>query len=211
MGESIITITELTESDVEETLRVGATIFCEGEPLEKNDPSNTYEKSYQFFKALKPHLLLSGSTIAKDGDKIIGCRLAIDESNHPDFSNSFGPGVIEIWGDVRKPFETMYANPVKGEWAHFVGLCVDSNYTNQGIARRMYQRSEQAIKDLGYKHIVVETSSAFSYAAVSKLGGYELMTKISYADYIYTDGVSHYKQMAETSPHKFICLFVKHL
>ena len=72
----------------------------------------------------------------------------------------------------------------------------------------MYCRSEEALKVLGFRKVVVVTGNAYIRAMVIKRG-YNLVTQIDYETYIFKDGIAHYKDMPQ--PHKHICLFVKDL
>ena len=198
----------LLDADIDKILNFASVIFSKDEPLEANDPTNTFEGTQAFFRVLKGSLLLQACTVAKINDEIVGCSLMIDETANIDFTNTFSPQILEIWGAVRHDFHEKYQPFVPGEWAHSLAWVVAPSMRNHGIATEMCTRSECVLKEMGFKHVVVECSSAYSYAASVKLG-YQEVTKLLYAMFEFQDGQKKCSNIL--MPHEAIVLLIKDL
>merc|ERR1712060_994008 len=75
----------------------------------------------------------------------------------------------------------------EGEWAHFVGLAVDSNFGQRGIATELYRQNMLLLKSKGFKGAVAETASNFSQRAAQK-NGFKAFKQVEYQSYVADDG-----------------------
>merc|ERR1712060_928120 len=75
----------------------------------------------------------------------------------------------------------------EGEWAHFVGLAVDSNFGQRGIATELYRQNMLLLKSKGFKGAVAETASNFSQRAAQK-NGVRVFKQVEYQSYVADDG-----------------------
>merc|ERR1712187_894185 len=128
------------------------------------------------FSLMKEGLVASGlSTIAKVGDRVVGVRFTLDWKDAPG-PPPMPPALEEYhkmwvardneWMESKGGLDAMS----KGEYAHWVGLAVDSDFGKRGIATELYRRNTELLREKGYRFAVAETASAFSQRAAEKNG-----------------------------------------
>jgi hypothetical protein len=145
------------------------------------------------FGPLRDVLVAEGlSTIAKVGERVIGCRFTVDWKHAP------GPPPMpeelseyqKMWADCDDAWTKRKGGldeMEEGQWAHFVGLVVDPDFGQRGIATELYRQNLLHLKSKGFKGGVAETASNFSERAAEK-NGFERFKTVDYQSYVSETG-----------------------
>merc|ERR1711998_521628 len=92
----------------------------------------------------------------------------------------------------------------KGEYAHWVGLAVDSDFGKRGIATELYRRNVELLREKGYRGAGAETAPAFSQKAAEK-NGFNQFSTTEYATYKTESGELFFE--AVQAPHQFFTVW----
>merc|ERR1719160_687810 len=162
------------------------------------------------FGLMKEGLVASGlSTVAKVKDQVVGVRFTLDWKDAPGPPPM--PAELEeyrkmwiaqdnAWMESKGGLDAIN----KGEYAHWVGLAVDSDFGQRGIATELYRRNVELLRDKGYKGAVAETASAFSQKAAEK-NGFNRFSTTEYATYKTEAGELFFE--AVQAPHQFFTVW----
>merc|ERR1712217_758739 len=156
------------------------------------------------FGPMRDLLVTEGlSTVAKVSGRVVGCRFTVDWKHAPgpppmpeelaEYSKMWASR-DDAWTESKGGLDKMQ----EGEWAHFVGLVVDPEFGQRGIATELYRQNLAYLKSKGFKGGVAETASNFSQRAAEK-NGFQRFATVDYQSYVTESGERFFAPVQ--SPH----------
>ena len=143
------------------------------------DEATTEQTFREIFLPIRQPLLdygISSVAIDKTNNKVVGCRITEDYVEAPgapplNIDNEPLKAFLSLWQKFDSDWEKTKPQPIiKGQWAHWMGVAVNSEYGKAGIAQKLYEHNIDLLKSKGYLGAICENTSAYSSRSAEKAG-----------------------------------------